>query len=146
MSVQLLFVYGTLRRNARSGIHPLLAVYADFVSEGTYQGCLYEIDDYPGVVPSIDPSERVAGEVYSLRKPDIILPKLDMYEECGPGFPEPAEYVRRKQEIILSDNTKRSAWVYLYNRPTEHLARISSGDFLTAQAGQNAAANADKPN
>lgn len=145
MSGELLFVYGTLRRDTRSDMYRLLARYADFIADGTYQGRLYQIDYYPGVTPSDDPSERVKGEVYSLPKPDVVLPKLDEYEECGPGFPEPTEYVRRRQEISLANGTKCEAWVYVYNRPTDDLTRISSGDFLAYKAEQDAAADADKP-
>lgn len=144
MSDNLLFVYGTLRKDTRSEMYRLLARYANFVAEGTYQGRLYKIDFYPGVVPSNDPSEWVKGEVYSLREPSIILPKLDQYEECGPGFPEPTEYVRRCQEIVLSDGTKCSAWVYIYNRHTNNLTRISSGDFLAHKAKPHASVDADK--
>ena len=127
---QLLFVYGTLRRHAGSEMYRLLARYADLVAEGTYRGRLYKVGDYPGAVPSEDPSERVKGEVWFLREPDSVLPELDRYEGCGPGFPEPTEYVGRRQEIVLADGTTCIACVYIYNRPTDDLVRISSGDFL----------------
>jgi gamma-glutamylcyclotransferase (GGCT)/AIG2-like uncharacterized protein YtfP len=130
MTDDLLFVYGTLRRDTDSGIYQLLASYADFVTEGTCQGRLYKIDYYPGVVPSNNPEERVIGEVYRLRNSQVVLPKLDQYEECGPEFPEPTEYVRRHQEIELSDGTKSRAWVYLYNHPVDKLEWVPSGDFL----------------
>ena len=142
---QLLFVYGTLRRHTGSEMYRLLARYADFVAEGTCQGRLYKIGDYPGAVPSDDPSERVKGEVWFLREPDSVLRELDQYEGCGPGFVEPTEYVRRRQEIVLADGTRCFACVYLYNRPTDHLVRISSGDFLADEAAQNAPQDADSP-
>ena len=126
----LLFVYGTLRRDTKSEAARLFSEYADFVAEGTYQGRLFQVDYYPGAVPSDDPSEKVKGEVYALRAPGIALPRLDRYEACGPGFSEPTEYIRRQQEVILSDGTTCRAWVYVYNRPTGNLVYISSGDFL----------------
>ncbi len=130
MTDELLFVYGTLRRDTESEMYRLLARYADFVSRGTYQGRLYMIDYYPGVVPSDDPAEKVAGEVYRLRNSQIVLPKLDQYEECGAGFPRPTEYVRKRQEIELLDGAQCRAWVYVYNHPTDKLVQIPSGDFL----------------
>lgn len=139
----MLFVYGTLRRHTGSEMYRLLARYADFVAEGTYQGRLYRIGDYPGAVPSEDPSERVKGEVWFLRESDSVLRELDQYEGCGPGFPEPTEYARRRQEILLADGTARIACVYIYNRPTDDLVRISSGDFLADEAEPNAPEDAD---
>lgn len=124
-------------------MYRLLARHAEFVAEGTCQGRLYNIGDYPGAVPSEDPSERVKGEVWFLREPDSVLPELDQYEGCGPGFLEPTEYVRRRQEIVLADGTTCIACVYLYNRPTGPLLRISSGDFLADDADQNVPQDAD---
>ena len=136
MTEDLLFVYGTLRRDAGSKMHHPLAEYADFVAEATYQGRLYRVDYYPGAVPSHNRMDRVRGEVYALREPEIVLPKLDHYEECGPGFPEPTEYIRRREEIMLADQTRCRAWVYIYNRPTDRLERIASGDFLADEAAK----------
>lgn len=134
MSDSLLFVYGTLRRDTSSEMYHLLARYADFIAEGTYQGRLYKIDYYPGVVPSDDPHDRVKGEVYSLRDPATVLPQLDRYEECGPGFTEPTEYVRRCEDIALSNGKVCRAWVYIYNRQTDGLVWIPSGDFVAFEA------------
>ena len=130
MTDDLLFVYGTLRRDTRSGMHRLLAQYASFLAGGTYQGRLYLVGNYPGVVPSPNPSAKVRGEVYALHRPEIILPKLDAYEECGPDFSEPTEYLRQRQAVVLANGSTCHAWVYLYNRPTDKLILISSGDFL----------------
>lgn len=130
MADDLLFVYGTLRRDTESEMAHLLARYADVVGEGTYRGRLYQVDYYPGVVPSDDPADRVRGEVYSLRNPRIALPQLDRYEGCGPGFREPTEYVRRQEEIVLTGGTACTAWVYVYNRPVDGLVWIRPGDFL----------------
>ncbi len=125
-----LFVYGTLRRDNDNEMYHLLARYADFIGDATYQGKLYKIDYYPGVVASEDPSDVVWGEVYRLREPDFILSKLDQYEECGPGFLKPREYTRVIQPVRLRNGETILAWVYLYNRPTDSLEFVTSGDFL----------------
>lgn len=130
MNTDLLFVYGTLRRDTDSEMYRLLAKYAEFVSDGTYQGRLYKIDYYPGVVPSDNPDERVMGEIFALREPETVLTKLDQYEECGSGFPDPTEYVRRSETILLKDGTECRAWVYIYNHPINGLEHIASGDFI----------------
>jgi gamma-glutamylcyclotransferase (GGCT)/AIG2-like uncharacterized protein YtfP len=124
ISNEYVFVYGTLRRNTNSEMHHLLAKYAEFVSDAIYRGKLYQIDYYPGAVPSDDPDDVVQGEVYLLHQADIVLPLLDRYEECGPDFPEPNEYNRQKQSVLLKDGRTVTAWVYIYNHPTEGLEPI----------------------
>jgi gamma-glutamylcyclotransferase (GGCT)/AIG2-like uncharacterized protein YtfP len=127
MSPDYLFVYGTLRRDSN---YHLLARYGQFVGDATYQGKLYMVDYYPGLVPSDNPQDIVYGEVYKLSDPDIVLSRLDDYEECGPKFSEPTEYVRRKQDVIFKSGEVISAWVYIFDRPTDRLQLIVSGDFI----------------
>lgn len=130
MNSQFLFVYGTLRRTGGSRMHRLLARHGDLIGDATYQGRLYRVSYYPGVVPSDDPADLVRGEVYRLRNPDPVLRRLDDYEACGPRFRQPTEYVRVSQEIRLRDSQSLSAWVYLYNRPVRTLRRLPDGEFL----------------
>ncbi len=72
MKDEFLFVYGTLRRDVVGEMYRLLARYSDFVGEATYQGKLYKVTHYPGVVPSNDPADLVQGEVYRIRNPDLV--------------------------------------------------------------------------
>ncbi len=130
MSEQFLFVYGTLRRDTNGQMYHLLARYADFVGEATFQGKLYMVDYYPGIVPSEDNDDLVLGEVYRLHNPNYVLSHLDQYEECGRAFPEPTEYVRRTERVRLHNGRIIAAWVYVYNRPTNKLYLIESGDFM----------------
>lgn len=103
---------------------------AEFIGHAAYQGKLYNIGAYPGVVPSNQPSDRVQGEVYRLLMPTLTLQRLDRYEECGAGFPKPAEYVRKIQPVQLMNDEIISAWIYLYNRPVRGRQRLPSGDFM----------------
>jgi len=125
-----LFVYGTLRRGSGSAAHEWLARRAELVGQAWCQGRLYRIAHYPGLVASEDPGDRVVGEVYRLHDPETVLIDLDRYEECGPGFPEPAEYVRDEMAVTLATGKRLTAWVYLYNQPVCEGARIPGGDFL----------------
>jgi gamma-glutamylcyclotransferase (GGCT)/AIG2-like uncharacterized protein YtfP len=125
-----IFVYGTLRRDANSKMHQLLAKYAEFVDDATYQGKLYKIHTYPGAVPSDDPNDVVPGEVFLLHQSDVALALLDQYEEFGPEFPEPNEYSRLKQTVALKSGRTVMAWVYLYNHSTESLELIESANFI----------------
>jgi gamma-glutamylcyclotransferase (GGCT)/AIG2-like uncharacterized protein YtfP len=124
MNPDYIFVYGTLRRDASNKMSHLLAKYAEFVDAAVYHGKLYKVDYYPGVVPSDDPNDAVQGEVYQLHQADAVLPLLDQYEECGPEFPEPNEYSRQRQSVLLKDGRTVMAWVYLYNHSTEGLELI----------------------
>ncbi len=125
----IIFVYGTLKRNSNSEMHRFLAKHADFVDTASFCGKLYKIDGYPGVVPSDDPTDKVYGEFYLIHDADNLFPGLDRYEECGPEFPEPHEYCRRKQKICLGNGGTVMAWVYLYNHSTEGLPLMESADF-----------------
>jgi gamma-glutamylcyclotransferase (GGCT)/AIG2-like uncharacterized protein YtfP len=125
-----LFVYGTLRRDLRSGMSRLLLKHSEFISYATFQGKLYNVDAYPGVVPSCHSSDRVVGEVYHLLKPDFILSRLDKYEECSVNFPEPTEYIRTVQQVQCINSETMSAWIYLYNHPVDKLPPLPSGDFI----------------
>jgi len=136
MKDEFLFVYGTLRRDARCKMSHMLARCSDFIGEATYQAKLYRVTYYPCVVPSKDPAYRVQGEVYRLRNPALLLPLLDEYEECGLGFREPTEYVRLSQEIQLRTGQTLSIWVYIYNRPVRGFEPIPSGSFSAAKTRQ----------
>ncbi|TAN64623.1 MAG: gamma-glutamylcyclotransferase [Methylobacter sp.] len=126
-----IFVYGTLRRDANSDMHQLLAKYAEFVDDATYQGKLYKVDYYPGAVPSDNPNDVVVqGEVYLLHQAEVALPLLDQYEEFGPEFPDPNEFIRKKQSVLLKNGRTVTAWVYIYNHPTEGLELIESANFI----------------
>lgn len=125
-----LYAYGTLRSNNNNEMRCFLAQNAELVGDASFQGKLYKIDYYPGVVPSDNPADSVKGEVYRLIKPEYTLPQLDRYEECGTDFAAPTEYIREIRNVTLNSGETVPAWVYLYNRPTEHLAFLPSGDFL----------------
>ncbi|MGH6800176.1 MAG: gamma-glutamylcyclotransferase family protein [Methylocella sp.] len=130
MSHDYLFVYGTLRRDINSEMHHLLARYGKFLGDATFQGKLYMLDYYPGLVQSDNPQDVVNGEVYKLSCPNAALSRLDDYEECGPTFSEPTKYVRRKLDVKLKMGEVISAWIYIFARPTIGLRLIQSGDFL----------------
>lgn len=125
-----LFVYGTLRRGCQHPMHTVLAADSRYAGIAHYQGLLYRVSHYPGVVPSDNPAQQVVGEVYQLLKPAQTLAELDRYEECSADFPAPREYRRELQLVTLENGASVSAWVYLYNRQLTGLKPIVSGDYL----------------
>ncbi|MBZ9611422.1 gamma-glutamylcyclotransferase family protein [Rheinheimera maricola] len=125
-----LFVYGTLRQNANHPMHQQLVLHARFVAMARFQACLYLVSYYPGAVPSANIADQVSGELYLLMQPDVLLPLLDNYEECGSGFAPPQEFRRELQSVVIDNGDSVVAWVYVYNRDTSALTQINSGDFL----------------
>ena len=129
---QYLFVYGTLRQHSDNEMSKILQQNANYIDEATFQGRLFRVDDYPGAVPSQSPADLVKGEVYRLAQPDLLLPQLDRYEECAIDFPQPTEFARKIYQVRLIGGDIIQAWVYLYNRTTDGLELLLSGDFLNA--------------
>ncbi|MEO3864671.1 gamma-glutamylcyclotransferase family protein [Rheinheimera fenheensis] len=125
-----LFVYGTLRQGVGHPMNQQLVAHASFVSMARYQARLYQLSYYPAAVPSASADDQVVGELYQLVQPELLLPRLDQYEECGEGFTEPQEYRRELRQVTLANGISFSAWVYIYNRDTSGLQQIQSGDFL----------------
>lgn len=130
MTVEFIFVYGTLRKEISNNMNALLARYSDYFSDGYLQGKLYEVNGYPAAIESNNPQDKVYGEIYKMRNSDLLLPELDAYEECTRQFPTPHEYIRKKLIITLCDANKVRAWVYIFNHNIQNLTPINSGDYL----------------
>ena len=133
MSDNYLFVYGSLRRDFSSPASKVLTDYAEYVGEATFQGRMYKIDWYPGVVPSDDPDDRVLGEVYKITDKSEVLPKLDRYEGCSPEDPKPHAFARKQRLVTLDNGGTIDAWIYLYTHPVTGQEEILSGDYLEHQ-------------
>jgi len=126
-----LFVYGTLMRYSSHPMAKELKRRGDYEGEARYNGRLYRITHYPGVISSSAADEWVFGDVYTLSDPDL-LAALDRYEGCGPDDAEPTQYLRLLQDVTLSGGATIKAWVYVYNFPVEKLEWIRSGRFDVA--------------
>ncbi len=107
-----------------------------FVAEGWFQGRMYLIDAYPGVIASECKEDRVFGEVYRLAATRPVLSVLDDYEACGPIHVTPTEYSRTQVSILTTqDGMLNPVWIYLYQWPVQADALIQTGDFMQAAAG-----------
>ncbi len=123
-----LFVYGTLRRTCSTGAHNTYLNGAQFIDDAKIQARLYRVSYYPAIVLSTK-EEWVTGEVYRLTDATQ-LQALDDYEECALPTQAAQEYRRELTQVTLSNGETLAAWVYIFNRPTDHLFHIQSGDFL----------------
>jgi len=125
-----LFVYGTLRQGFPNPLQHVLSRRGSYMGRARFHGRLFEIDGYPGAVPSLETGEWVVGEVYRLQSAEELLLLLDEYEECSANFPEPREYRRQQVPVEFADGQRLTAWTYLYNRPVSRLTPILSGDYV----------------
>ncbi len=117
-----LFVYGTLRSQMNDPLHRLLEKDAILVGTGTFQGKLYDLGRYPGVVPSRGKTDRVIGEIYRFGEFKRAFEILDEYE--GHRFK------RRRVTIIQEDGKSITSWIYLYARSVKRRPLIPSGDYI----------------
>lgn len=127
----LLFVYGTLRQGHSNPMAVYLSQHAKYVTDGWFQGQLYQISFYPGAVASEQVHHRVYGEVYRLRDSETVLAALDEYEECSPSHLSPTEYQRIQTRIqMLDGGMLEPVWIYLYQWSLQGKALIEGGDFI----------------
>jgi gamma-glutamylcyclotransferase (GGCT)/AIG2-like uncharacterized protein YtfP len=129
-----LFVYGTLRRDPSHQMFHLLAKYGRFVGDATVSGHLFDLGEYPGMVTS-DDSGRVVGELYEVDQAhwEQVIARLDEYEGCSSGDPQPQEYRREVVNARLASGVVLSAWAYVLSTwPAKH-REIESGDYLASR-------------
>ncbi|EOV9546947.1 gamma-glutamylcyclotransferase family protein [Cronobacter sakazakii] len=107
-----IFVYGSLRRKQGNSHWMTNAQWLGDYDIENYQ--LFSLGHYPGAVPG---EGSVVGEVYRIDA--ITLAELDALRTAR------GEYKRQ-----LIQTPYGSAWMYVYQRPTEGLTRIESGNWL----------------
>ena len=125
-----LFVYGTLRKNAAHPMHRLLRRHARFESQATFPGRMFDLGDYPGVVPDSAGTHRVLGELYSFQAPALLLPALDRYEGCTDFNDPPQEFRRERHRVFPAGTSGTEAWIYIFNQPVDGLRLIPGGDYM----------------
>jgi gamma-glutamylcyclotransferase (GGCT)/AIG2-like uncharacterized protein YtfP len=119
-----LFVYGLLRKASNHEMSEYLSKHADFLGTGFIQGTLYLINDYPGAVVDKSSPNKITGDIFGFEDSGL-LKLLDKFEEVDISD----EYLRIKVDAHLNSSTLK-CHIYAYNRPTNGLAIIASGDFI----------------
>lgn len=108
----------------------LLARHSTFVGYARVRGKLYDLGDYPGVVPSSEDHRWVRGEVYELDEGVDVLATLDRYEGCHSGDPEPHEFERVTGDATFEDGKTVQVWIYVYKMRVDEKPEITSGDYF----------------
>ena len=114
------FVYGTLMEGMSR--HSEMQDGCTLVCEGTVQGNLYHISDYPGLVAG---NGTVQGELYRASDMFQIIQRLDWIE--GAGGTDPLF-----NRVIQQVNTERGkvwAYTYHYAKSTDSFDKIVSGNW-----------------
>ncbi|MDX2259218.1 MAG: gamma-glutamylcyclotransferase family protein [Hyphomicrobiaceae bacterium] len=146
-----LFVYGTLMSSASGSLgadeRARLHASARRLGSGRMAGHLYDLGDYPGLLPLVRGShplvtmEYVRGEVLVLTDPEAVFAWLDVYEGIVAGQPDP-EYRREAHEIdvmlgdagghSLTPSSTMLCWVYVLARPVAGLAPVEGGTWIAS--------------
>ena len=123
-----LFVYGTLLTQHNTfGLY--LAQNSRLAATGKIKGKLYDIGNYPGVVPDAA-GGYVHGKIFEIDNDAAVLQKLDEYEGISAQDTPPFEYTRVLYPAE-TDNGIILCWVYLYNWPVDGFTQVVNGDWLT---------------
>ena len=125
----LVFVYGTLRKDARGEAQRALTEGWELVGHGTVPADLYDLGPYPGAVRRPEGGARVRGELYRVPHAEDALARLDHHEGCGSGHAPPHEFARALVGVTLDSGRTTDAWIYWY-RWEPRGRRIASGDYL----------------
>jgi gamma-glutamylcyclotransferase (GGCT)/AIG2-like uncharacterized protein YtfP len=115
------FVYGLLCPRFEGFAELCLADRVDILGPDRITGTLYDLGDYPGLVPS--GAGIVVGELLMPRD-DGVLALLDAYELYDPANPQASEYVRVR---VTTLDGGIDAWVYAYNRDVGGVPVIAGG-------------------
>jgi gamma-glutamylcyclotransferase (GGCT)/AIG2-like uncharacterized protein YtfP len=127
---QFLFTYGTLSTGqAPSSVVSLMKSLKRH-GKGYIRGRLYDLGDFPGVVLSESPRNKVFGDIFELPTDGSILKQIDRYEEFSPRKPKSSLFVRKRVPVKLDNGEQIECWTYVYNGQVPRTRRISSGNYL----------------
>lgn len=123
----LLFVYGTLRKGGSNDIGRI-APQARFVSIATMRGRMFDLGDYPTVLPD-QAGGDIIGELYDVSTRDWIV--LDALEEIvTPARPD-GEYLRAAGMATDPQGREHACQVYVANPDAVRLDRpVTGGDWI----------------
>lgn len=126
MQSDLLFVYGTLKKNSQ---HPIAIAFhnkSTFIGTTQLSGCLYRVAWYPAAIfNSNELTSVIHGDIFQINDLSIwnVLNEFEGVNEASP------QYKKRLIEIIYNEKPL-NVWVYEYIQDIKGLEVISSGNFI----------------
>lgn len=126
-----LFVYGSLRSGFRNPAYEYLTKYFQLLGEAVVKGKLYDNGSIP-VAVSTNSDAFITGELYETKNAaefSWVIEQLDDYEGLNVEAGEQSLY-KREKVIAFQQGLPAEAWIYWYNRPTDHMTEIDTGDIL----------------
>lgn len=98
---------------------------SEILGKGYFHGKLYDVGEYPAAILSHLETDKIYGTVLKINNPENTFKILDAYE----GIQE-SLYIKKLVTVFLENQTKTTAFVYIYNQSVSHLKQITSGDYL----------------
>ncbi|MDQ3110712.1 MAG: gamma-glutamylcyclotransferase [Bacteroidota bacterium] len=136
-----IFVYGSLRRDAKHDVLSKVKTHLQYVGSGNFSGMLFDLGEYPGAIESHDDdSTQVKGEVYVVEDHrNDVFRTLDKYEGFNRESISKSLFVRKRTAIRLKNGKTILGWIYLYNKPKriQRAKQISSGDYIRFKKQKN---------
>ncbi|MGD9000643.1 MAG: gamma-glutamylcyclotransferase [Granulosicoccaceae bacterium] len=135
---QLLFLYGSLLEGTgHQQVDRIISRFTRVLYQGYVQGQLFDLGDYPALVTSDRPGNRVFGAVVELSRASFNLHLLDRFEDYRPNDESNSLYLRRRIMVTcLPLKREVEAWCYVYNRPVRPDMLIRSGQWLAHRQRQ----------
>ncbi len=125
-----LFVYGTLRKGFKHSFLSHIADDMEFVGTGAVIAAMFDIGEYPAIVPTKDKNVFVEGDVFEIKNTLKVFEILDEYEGFYQNDIEKSEYLRKKSLVRLEKGNNLFAWVYWYNFPVVGKQKIINTNYL----------------
>ena len=128
--VDLIFVYGTLRKGFPHPMAELLVSQAEYVGSATAPGKLYDLGPYPAAIFSEESPYRVKGDLFRIADAKHLIPLLDEYEDYRPDDPENSLYKR----VLIKAYCKEVVlvvWGYTYLSSPPSEGWVRAGDYLS---------------
>jgi gamma-glutamylcyclotransferase (GGCT)/AIG2-like uncharacterized protein YtfP len=125
--MDLLFVYGTLRRGASNDI-ARIAPAARYAGAARVRGRLYDLGSYPALL--LDPAAGwVGGELYEVSAAE--WPLLDALEEPVAAARPDGEYFKLTCNVEADGGAAVRVWIYVANPAVLRLDReVAGGDWM----------------
>ncbi|BFM50048.1 gamma-glutamylcyclotransferase family protein [Marinomonas sp. THO17] len=120
LSTHIIAVYGNLREGLS---HHNLIANCKPIGLGWLTGFrMYNLGDFPAIVPTLDESGRIRVEWYQVSDP--LLSELDKLLEFDKSALPSSKHIRKR---IFSPYGK--GWIYIYNQPLENAPYMEAGDW-----------------